>query len=106
MKLPFSKLDAPVTATREHPRTVDATVGRASKAQFQLSWHHHADDADHEANLFSAGDRVQLLGSLGLRLLGAFNGRVSHFVYPNNLAARSVSTSVAPPPMGRSRASR
>lgn len=55
---------------------LDATVGRASKAQFQVAWHHHADDSDAEANLFDAGDRLQLLGNVSFPVGPASSGLV------------------------------
>lgn len=55
---------------------LDATVGGASKAQLQVAWHHHADDADDEANLFQAGDRLQVMGSLGFPVRSASSGLI------------------------------
>ena len=53
----------------------------------------------------AAGHRLGVLG-VELRELGEHGLSVAHAVYPNSFAARSVSTSVAPPPIGRIRASR
>lgn len=55
---------------------VDGTVGRASKGTLQLAWHRHADDAGDDANLFRAGDRLQLLGSLGFPVATGSTGLV------------------------------
>ena len=69
-------------------------------------------DAEHAKAVAGGGEKYVARhrpGVLGVQLgeLGQHRGPVvAHDAYPSSLAARSVSTSVAPPPIGRIRASR
>jgi hypothetical protein len=44
---------------------VDGTIGAASKGQLRVSWFQHDNDLGNDQNLFQAGDRFEVLGSLG-----------------------------------------
>ncbi len=43
----------------------DGALGAASKGTLQLTYNRHENDAGDDANLFRAGDRIQVMGSLG-----------------------------------------
>lgn len=44
---------------------VDGTLGGSTKGALRLTVHRHEDDVANDANLFRAGNRVEVLGSLG-----------------------------------------
>lgn len=61
---------------------VDGNLGAAGKGSLRVSLHRHADDVVEDANLFQAGDRFEVLGSLGFpvgsRSTGLVYGMVHH----------------------------
>jgi hypothetical protein len=63
---PFDQADALVYHPGDETTlrlAVDRTVGRGGKAALQGTWQHYDDDRLAGANLYRAGDRLQLIGS-------------------------------------------
>ncbi len=53
---------------------LDGTVGQASKASLQVTYHRYGSDQIDGANLFQSGDRLQALASLAFPVGGGTNG--------------------------------
>lgn len=60
---------------------VDGTLGSSAKGALRLTVHRHEDDAADEANLFRAGNRVEVLGSLGFPVGARSTGLVYGIIH-------------------------
>ena len=60
---------------------VDGTLGASMKGALRLTVHRHEDDAADDANLFRAGNRVELLGSLGFPVGATSTGLIYGIIH-------------------------
>lgn len=60
---------------------VDGTLGSATKGALRFTYYRHEDDAADDANLFRAGNRLELLGSLGFPVGARSTGLIYGIVH-------------------------